>query len=82
MNTKTEPSMLEGGEITAEETLAIQLWYTYVTENGDIANTLDWLRGGNPIYIAAQKWMRMEPYQREIWLAVAATAARVIGGGH
>lgn len=74
----TEQSMLEGGEITAEETIAIQLWYTYVTENGDIERTLDFLKGANPLYIAAQKWMEMEPYQRDVWLAVAATAQKVV----
>lgn len=71
-------SMLDGGEVTAEEAIAIQLWYTFITENGDIQRTLDWIPEANPMYVAAQKWTRMEPHEREAWLAVAAAAQRLI----
>jgi hypothetical protein len=75
VNTK---SMIDGGEITAEETIAIQLWYTFVTENGTIQRALDWTPDANPMYVAAQKWANMEPHERDVWLAVATTAQRVV----
>lgn len=64
-------SMLEGDEVTALETLAIQLWYTWLAERGDLAVSA-WLKGADPLYLAAQKWIYLDGREKGAWLAVAA----------
>jgi len=70
-------SMLEGGEVTSEETIAIQLWFTYLHARGDFEVSA-WLQGANITYLAAQKWLYLDRAEKDAWLAVAAKAPSIV----
>lgn len=65
----------EMGEL---EKLALRLYFTYLDASGDILRFQTWIPNAPAEGVVAHAWMKLEPHEREVWLAVARRAQELL----